>query len=509
MEELISQILTLAKGIWKYRIWALATAWAVLLVGSVVVYSMPNKYDATARVFVDTESILKPLLAGMTSVPNVEQQVSIMSRTLLTRPNVEKVIRMVDLDLKSKSAKDNEALVTELMSQIKIAGTVQNDIYTISYTAENPKLVKDVVQAFLTIFVEGSFGDKKQDSAKAIRFINDQIKNYEQKLIAAETALKDFKLQNMGILPKTGSDYGSKLAESQDALNQARLDLREAEQARNAIKAESASITMGAARIDGPAAVPEIDTRIEALNKNLDALRLQFTEQHPDIVGAKRLIAQLEEKKREEAKTRKPVTSGDSGTGFSPMLQQYRMSLAAAEARVASMRARVDEYSARVARLREMNVAAPAVEQQLAQLNRDYHINKENYEKLVTSRESAKLSGELSATTEMMTFRVIDPPTVPSTPTGPKRARLMSLVFGAALALGILAAILMSKVRPTFVSIASLREVTGMPILGSVGLNWTPYEQSRQRRMVRYFGISLALLIVTYIGLVSPFLLKF
>jgi polysaccharide chain length determinant protein (PEP-CTERM system associated) len=506
MEELISQILTLAKGIWKYRIWALATSWIVLLIGSVVVYSMHNQYYSTARVFVDTESILKPLLAGMTSVPNVEQQVSIMSRTLLTRPNVEKVIRMVDLDLKSKSTKDTEALVTNLMSQIKIAGTVQNDIYTISYTAEDPKLVKDVVQAFLTIFVEGSFGDKKQDSAKAIRFINDQIKNYEQKLIAAETALKDFKLQNMGMLPKQGSDYGSKLSETSDILNQARLDLREAEQARNAIKNELASISPGV-KSDGSAVIPEIDTRIEALNKNLDGLRLQYTEQHPDIVSAKRLIAQLEEKKREEAKNRK--AGGDSGAGFSPMLQQYRISLATAEARVASMRARVDEYSSRVARLREMNVAAPAVEQQLAQLNRDYLINKENYEKLVTSRESAKLSGELSATTEMMTFRVIDPPTVPTTPTGPKRARLLSLVFAAALALGILAAILMSKVRPTFVSIGSLRDVTGMPILGSVGLNWTPYEQARQRRMVRYFGITFAALVVAYLGLLTPFLLKF
>src|SRR4051812_26839707 len=133
MEDLISQALALAKGIWKYRFWAVSTAWVILIGGSAAVYAIPDQYNASARVFVDTESILKPLLAGMTSVPNVEQQVSIMSRTLITRPNVEKVVRMVDLDLKSKTPKEHEALIDDLMKNIKIAGMAQNDIYTISY----------------------------------------------------------------------------------------------------------------------------------------------------------------------------------------------------------------------------------------------------------------------------------------------------------------------------------------------------------------------------------------
>jgi uncharacterized protein involved in exopolysaccharide biosynthesis len=72
------------------------------------------------------------------------------------------------------------------------------------------------------------------------------------------------------------------------------------------------------------------------------------------------------------------------------MLQQLSVSLSQAEARVASMRARVDEYAARVARLRTQSGQAPEVEAQLAQLNRDYQVNKENYQKLVERRESAR-----------------------------------------------------------------------------------------------------------------------
>jgi len=358
MNDLGMQIVSFLKGIWKYRWYAVVTAWMVALVGAVIVYRLPDSYQSSARVFVDTESILKPLLAGMTTMPNVEQQVSIMSRTLLSRPNVERVVRMVDLDIKTNSGLAHEKLIDSLTSQIKISGTVQNDIYTITYTGQNPKLAKDVVQALLTIFVEGSFGDKKQDSKKAIQFIDDQIKAYEEKLAAAENAVKEFKLKHMGLLPQQGSDYGAKLMEASENLNRARLELAEAEQARDAIKRQMFGDESSSK--SAPTSIPtdpDIDARIQALNKNLDTLRLQYTEQHPDIVAAKRLLAQLEARNEESSRQRK--LTGDLGINASPALQQMKVSLSDAEARVASLRVRVQEYASRVSRLKEMSTEAP------------------------------------------------------------------------------------------------------------------------------------------------------
>jgi polysaccharide chain length determinant protein (PEP-CTERM system associated) len=234
-------------------------------------------------------------------------------------------------------------------------------------------------------------------------------------------------------------------------------------------------------------------------------LRTQYTEQHPDIVSTKRLIAQLETKKVEEARMRQ---AGDPGANYSPMMQQLKVSLSSAEARVASLQARVSEYSMRMSQLKTMSMAAPEMETQLAQLNRDYQVNKENYEKLLASRESAKLSGELSATTEMMTFRVIDPPTVPLRPTGPNRPRLLSLIFVAALLLGIGGAVLMSRMRPTFLSAHNLRESTGLPILGSVSMMWTDAEKRRFKRSRYAFGASIAMLVMLYGSVVTVLLIK-
>ncbi|MFC0250933.1 XrtA system polysaccharide chain length determinant [Massilia consociata] len=506
MADITASILTFLKAIGKYRWHAVFITWAVALVGWAVVLKLPNQYDVSARVYVDTQSILKPLLSGMTTLPNIQQQVLFMRGTLISRPNVERVMRMVDLDVKATSTKEHDRMVDELMSKIKLAGTERDDIYTISYTATDPKLGKEVVQSLLTIFVEGSFGGKKQDSEKAVQFIDDQIRNYEEKLAAAENSLKEFKIRNAGMLPSEGADFGSRMLSTTEALNSARLELAEAEQARNAIRRKISGEAAPGDTVAPVVSDPELDARIAAVTKNLDSLRTQYTEAHPDIVANARLLDQLVARKQEESKTRK--RSADPGAGYSPMLQQLTVSLADAEARVASLQARVNEYASRVARLRTQSTLAPEVEAQLAQLNRDYEVNRQNHQKLVERRESAKLSGDLSSVTDMLSFRVIDPPTAPLLPSGPNRLQLFSLVFVAALGAGLAAAFLMSQLRPTFLSQASLREATGVPILGSISMNWTGEQTVRRKRRLVALGAAVLLLIGVYGAGVTAILVR-
>ena len=499
MAEITAVLLNFLKAIGKYRWHAVAITWVVALIGWVVVLRLPNQYEASARVYVDTQSILKPLLSSMTSVPNLDQQVNFMRRTLISRPNVEHLMRMVDLDVKAKDTKEHDKIVDDLMQQIKVSGTERDDIYTITYMSDNPKLGKDVVSSLLSIFMEGSLGGKKQDSEKAVQFIDDQIKTYEEKLAAAENSLKEFKIKNMGMLPReNGGDFGGQLMQATDQLTQAKLELAEAEQARNAIRHQinGDPVKPGTKVIDPALIDPELEARIAATQKNLDNLRLQYTEQHPDVIANRRLLDQLLAQKADLGKNRK--RSLDPGASYSPMLQQLNVSLSQAEAHVASMRARVSEYEARVARLRTQSTTAPEIEAQFAQLNRDYTVNRENYQKLVERRESARLSGDLTSATDMLQFRVIDPPTVPNHPSGPNRLRLFSLVFVGALVAGLAVAFLMSQLRPTFLSQSALRDVTGLPVLGSIGMNWTPDQTVKRKRRLVALASSVLLLFGAY-----------
>lgn len=507
MAEITSQILHLLKAIGKYRWHAVAITWVVALVGWGMVYQLPNQYEAKARVYVDTQTILKPLMSGMTTLPNLNQQVQFMRRTLLSRPNVERVVRDLDLDVNSSSGKEFDKVVDDLISKIKMVGTGRDDIYTISYTGTSAQQAKDVVQAFLTIFVEGSFAGKRQDSEKAVQFIDEQIRSYEERLAAAENSLKEFKIKNIGMLPREGADYGARMMSSSEALNQAQLDLAEAEQARNAIRRKISGDNSGGGSRSVPVVQdPALDERIASVNKNLDGLRTQYTEQHPDIVANRRLLEQLMERRAELAKN--PAPSSDPGANYSPMLQQLNVQLSEAEARVASLQARVAEFSARVTRLRGQSEQVPEVEAQLAQLNRDYEVNRANYQRLVERRESAKLSGEVSSVTDMLTFRVIDPPTAPAIPAGPNRLQLFTLVFLGALGAGLASALLLSQLRPTFLSPAALRETTGLPILGSVSMNWTSEQTVLRKRRLIMLAASVLVLFCAYAAGIAAILIR-
>ena len=123
MAEITAVLLNFLKAIGKYRWYAVVITWTVALIGWGVVLRLPPQYEASARVYVDTQSILKPLLSGMTTMPNLEQQVMFMRRTLLSRPNVERLMRMVDIDVKAKDTKQHDKMVDELMTQINIGGT--------------------------------------------------------------------------------------------------------------------------------------------------------------------------------------------------------------------------------------------------------------------------------------------------------------------------------------------------------------------------------------------------
>jgi polysaccharide chain length determinant protein (PEP-CTERM system associated) len=497
MEDFVAQLVASVRGIWNHRWLALGVAWCLTLAGWARVATLPDNYQSTARVFVDTQSIHKPLLANMTSVPNVEQQVAIMSRTLLSRPNLERVLRMVDLDVKALTPRAHEQQLEQLLGRIKISGTSTFDIYTITYEDHNAHVARDVVQSLLTIFVEGSLKGKQGESDQAVQFIDTQIRGYEQRLAAAENAVKEFKLRHATELPQQGNDYLAQLGLAADALRTAQLELQEAEQARGAIAAQVNGDAPVPATDDEPATAsdPELDSRIAALNKSLDALRLQYTELHPDIIAARRLIAQLEERKRAAARLQPPA---DPGRNFSPMLQQLKVALTEADAHVAALRARVQEYGARHARLLARINAVPEIESELAQLNRDYQVNKDNYEKLISRREAAKLSGDLSSTTDMMSFKIIDPPTLPVAPVGPNRPLLYSLALALGVLGGPLAAFGLVQINPTFLGPAAMRAATGLPVLGSVNMNWTAGERARARRGRLAFGAAAALLLAAY-----------
>ncbi|MBU4499733.1 MAG: chain length-determining protein, partial [Gammaproteobacteria bacterium] len=330
------------------------------------------------------------------------------------------------------------------------------------------------------------------------RFIEEQLQQYQQKLTDAENALKEFKQKHIGMMPGQGGDYYAKLAEVSAQLRQAQLDQQEAINRRNQLKQQLADeepelAAAAAATTDG-----EIDSRIQALQKQMDQLRLQYTDLHPDIQANKRLVERLEVQKKADLAARKADPVGSKIQN--PVYQQLTIAIAEADATVASLQARVGEYQRRYGELRGASNMVPQVEQEYTQLMRDYDVYRQNYDALLKRRESVTMSGEVESKTDTVDFRVIDPPFVPSQPAWPNRPMLLSLVTLGGLAAGVVVAFLLSQLRRTVTDRRVLRELTGLPLLGAVSRVETDETRRRKRKGLLTYLAALGSLIAAYGG---------
>jgi polysaccharide chain length determinant protein (PEP-CTERM system associated) len=496
MIEQLEQVVSMGWSVWRYRWLAVMTSWIVGLAGIGAVLSIPNQYEASARIYVDTQTILRPLMSGLTVQPNVEQQVSMLGRTLITRANVEKVAAMSGLDLSDGKLAKSERRLDEVTRALQIQSVGRDNLYQLSFRDRSPEQAKKVVDSMVSIFVQSSVGASRKDADSAKAFIDDQIKVYQAKLEEAEAKLKEFRIRNIESQNVDGKDATSRIAELASQLDAARLQMREAEQAREAARnsleaekgAQADTVTQSLLQESATGAslaTPELDARIEHQQKNLDALLQRFTEEHPDVIAARRLIADLEGRRRKEQEVlrRKAAALPPPPKGGTNSLAYQELSrlLATADVQLATAKARVSEFSSRLDLARTKLKDAPKIEAEAAQLNRDYAIHKKAYEELVSRRESAVMYDKLDDAAGLAEFRVIEPARAPPQPVSPNRPLLLLASLAAALGAGLAASFLRAQLQPVFHRPSELPARLGLPLLGAVAAIKSEADMRRDR----------------------------
>jgi polysaccharide chain length determinant protein (PEP-CTERM system associated) len=351
-------------------------------------------------------------------------------------------------------------------------------------------------------------GDKRQDSRSAVKFIDEQIKHYEETLQASENRLKEFKLKYMGVSTRDGQDYFGRLSRLQGDIENAKLDLQAAEQTRDAYKRELAGETATYLPEQGAGsqsreAVPEIDARLAVLKKELDDESRKYTDEHPDVVATKRLIAQLEQQRKTEIEARRKAAGESTASPVerNPVYQQIRVALADAEANVASSRARLSALQGQYQALKTQASLVPQVEAEFTQLTRDYDVQKKTYETLLARREAAGM-GVGAQDTGGAQFRVIDPPRVLPDPVPPTRLMLLGIAFAGSLLIGLLASFVANETVPIFHDARRLGVLSKRPILGMVSMLPSEALMRRRRRDAYLFAGGLGALVICCIGVV-------
>jgi polysaccharide chain length determinant protein (PEP-CTERM system associated) len=503
MQSIQEKAQPLLRGMWPYRWFGIGAAWIVCIGGWIAVALLPTQYESRARVYINVDTVLTPLLKGLAPDADPERQVEFMQRTLLSRPNLEEAAHLVGLDVDTPGKK--AALFNQLGDDIHIEAVTKN-LLAISYRDSSPATAKSVVDALLTIFAEKTTGNRRKEMDSAEQFLDNEIVTYQAQLRTLELRRAELNRQYPELLPVDTN--GSRFDRANNDVAVLRLQLSDAIANRDSLQKQLASVPPmltvarpppvvvdAAGRANSPAAL------LDQAEKHLAALRLKYTEDYPDIVAARREVAQL----KEEAKkpSRSAGHGGETKTEIANRVyDQLKVKAVDTESAVDSIQRKLTLAEAELARIRKAMQAAPDVVTRAQDLERNYGVLKAAYEALVQRRQAAQIADAANTTAGQIEFRIIDPPVLPVDPASPNRPLYNSVILLIGLAAGLAGPVGLWQLDRSVGTIAQLRNF-GPPILGSVS-RWAT-EETRRRSLRQVAGICVGtlVLLMTYGSLLA------
>lgn len=502
MNELISLVLEQIRGMWRFRWIALGLAWLVALVGWAYVYNLPSQYTTQARVHIDTQSAIAPLLSGLAVKPNTSRQIALLIKTVKSTPHLKTIARQSGLSLHADNAAEKQALIAKLNNRIKIHGSGRKtNLYRIKYTGQNPQTAHAVVQQTVNIMTSMVGSKDSNYTRAATQFLQGQVASYEQKMNEMEHRLSSFKKKHASLMPGT-NDYVARLKSLQSSIGQLTIELDTARSRRRQLRRLASGSGGTTVPLEQSRQIQVLDKHIDQTRNQISQLLVRYTPKYPGVVDARNRLERLKQKRNEtmarlraHPDQRKPMTSA-SGSNWT------QSAINKAGIQIQSLQSQIKRKKSKIQSLKQGADQMTDAQAKLAQMSRNYQATKMQYQKLLNRLYSARLSGQVQRQATPVDFRIVDPPDVPAQPSGPKRFALMVMALIAALAAGAGFAFVLSQLRPVFINRKSLAEVSGLPVLGSVSLAWTSAQRLRRRAMFAAFTLGTATLFVGFVAAV-------
>ena len=465
-------------------------ALVALIMLAVGIY-MPKRYEASTTILIGEKNIIEPLMEGRAVQTDVRSYSRNAKEILSSRRVVEDVIQHGGWDTKKLSPVELELLVEQVIDKTRVKNVGAN-LLKITYTDVNANRAFKVAQRLAELFIRESTQTKQNESREAFEFIDDQVNRYHQKLLDAERKLKEFRGGNTDARPGSQSAVDTRISQLRQQISQTKLLLSEAREKEKSLQKQLSGEAVFSMHIGKE---EQIRDRIAELQNKKENLLLNYYETHPDVVRLTHQIEELEHSLEEEIAQRKLAAPGEAeqkSVQRSTLYQELRRQLATTRTQIATLQTRLRLTEKSLSEEIDRSVRVANSEAQLAELTRDYEVNRNIYQDLLRRRENARVSMDMDAEGQSLAFIIKEPAALPIKPKGLRLLHfaMAGLVLGVLVPIGYMAFLI--QVDPRVRIPVAIRQELGLRVLASIPPLYTP----AQRALNRVVAVLLAMLVL-------------
>ena len=462
----------------------------------------PKNYVSSTTVLAQKSDIIQPLLEGRAVPTGNQDRIAIAKQVIFSQKVMNDIFIAGGWSTQKLDALAKDRIMESIVDHTQITSP-RESLVQISYRDTDPDRSYKVAQRFAELFIQESLAAKERESREAYEFINSQVEDYHKKLTDAEDNLKKHREANADAHPGSEADTNSRIATLRSGIEQTRLNIMELHSNESALQSQ----------LSGESEVTAVQTReglyraqLAELQGQLDKLLMTYTDQYPDVVRVRHQMEDLRKQLEadQQRKNQEPGTpsSLDKTAQFNPLYQELRSKLADTRRQIAAGESRMNATESLLNGELDRSRRIAASESALAELTRDYEVNRDIYQDLLKRRENARVSMNLDEEGRGLTFRIQDPATRPLRPTGLSLTHfaLAGIVLAFAAPIGLLFGV--ARFDPRVRSARLLERHIAVPVLAAVPSYAVPRERRNDR--ARY-----ALAILLMLGVFAAYALVY
>jgi polysaccharide chain length determinant protein (PEP-CTERM system associated) len=399
-------------------------ALAALAIGMV----LPQKYTSRTVIFVEDSNIIGPLMEGRAVPTGVNNRAAITRQVAFSSRVMQEILRTGGWMAESPSKIKQADLTEDIIARTRVTNPGEH-LIQITYTDSDPRRAYRVTKRFADMVISESLATKERESREAFEFIDSQVRQYHSKLTDAENKLEQYRRTNPDARNGIEADVNARIGELRRQVETARMELGDQLSQETALQAQLSDENQ-VVRIQTHTG--QLFARLAELEAERERLLVSFTERHPDVVRVQHQIADLQEElRRDETLVRAPASTNSRQVGenaaMNPLYGELRSRLAETRSRTAAIRARISSGQALLDQELGRSRWIASSESKIAELTRDYEVNRDLYQDLLRRRENARVSMNLDAESRGLSFRIEEPASIPVQASG---VRLMHVAAG-------------------------------------------------------------------------------